>query len=450
MTFPQDFLWGAATSSYQIEGAAREDGRGECIWTRFSHTPGNVLNNDNGDRACDHYHLYKDDVQLMQDLGLQTYRFSISWPRVLPTGTGDANEAGLDFYDRLVDELLAANIIPFATLYHWDLPQALQDKGGWTNPAIVQWFKDYAALVCQRLGDRVKFWATHNEPWVVAFLGNMIGEHAPGYTDMPTALQVAHHLLVSHGETVPVIREHVPDAKVGIVLAQSERSPASDDPRDAEAVRLSEVAGGNRWFLDPIFRGAYPADGVAVLRDHLDGIDLEAVSVAKAPLDFLGVNYYFRMIFGVNDEGQPHPPKIHPNPEAEHTEMGWEVYPDGLYNVLTSIHNDYGPIDMYITENGAAFDDPEPANGVVEDPHRQHYLETHFAAAERAIADGVPLKGYYVWSLLDNFEWAFGYERRFGIVHVDFETLQRTPKRSALFYRDWIASKTKQKTPLGE
>lgn len=441
MTFPQDFLWGAATSSYQIEGAALEDGRGECIWTRFSHTPGKVLNDDNGDRACDHYHLYKDDVRLMKDLGLHAYRFSISWPRVLPTGVGHPNKAGLDFYDRLIDELLAAGIKPFATLYHWDLPQALQDKGGWTNPDSVQWFMDYASLVAGRLGDRVKFWATHNEPWVLAFLGNLTGEHAPGYTDMQTALQVAHHLLLSHGKTVPVLRNCVQDAQVGVVLAQSERTPANDTPQDAQAVRLSEAAGGNRWFLDPIFKGAYPADGAEVLREQLEGIDLSAVSVAKEPIDFLGINYYFRMIFGANDDGQPYPPKLHPNPEAEHTAMGWEVYPKGLYNVLTSIHEEYGPIDMYITENGAAFPDPEPQDDVVEDPRRQRYLEEHFAAAERAIEAGVPLKGYFVWSLLDNFEWAFGYERRFGIVHVDFETLKRTPKRSALFYRDWIASK---------
>lgn len=440
MAFPKDFLWGAATSSYQIEGAALEDGRGECIWTRFSHTPGKVLNGDTGDRACDHYHLYKDDVQLMQDLGLQTYRFSISWPRVMPTGYGEANEAGLDFYDRLIDELLAADIMPFATLYHWDLPQSLQDQGGWTNPDIVKYFADYTALMCHRLGDRVKYWATHNEPWVFTFLGNLTGEHAPGLQDLPTTLKVAHHVLLSHGKAVPIIRECVADAKVGIVLAQSERTPYSDSEEDKKALRLSEAAGGNRWFLDPLFKGAYPADGVEILQDYMQGIVLEEVAAAKEPIDFLGINYYFRMFYGVNDDGELYPPKIYPNEQAEHTQMGWEIYPQGLYNILTSIHAQYGPIDMYITENGAAFVDPEPSNGVVEDPKRQRYLEEHFAAAERAIADGVPLKGYFVWSFLDNFEWAYGYDRRFGIIHVDFDTLKRTPKRSALFYRDWIAS----------
>lgn len=444
MTFPKDFLWGAATSSYQIEGAALEDGRGECIWTRYAHTPGMVLNGDTGDRACDHYHLYKEDVQLMKDIGLQTYRFSISWPRVLPLGIGEPNEAGLDFYDRLVDELLAADIMPNATLYHWDLPQALQDKGGWTNPDIVRWFADYAALMCNRLGDRVKFWATHNEPWVVSFVGNEQGRHAPGNTDRNTAFKVAHYLLLSHGAAVPVIRDMVPDAQVGIVLSQVARTPATDDPLDAQAVRMSEEAGGNRWFLDPLMKGHYPVDGAEALQPYLDGIDLDEVSSAKQPLDFLGINYYFRLIYSANDEGKAFPPKEVRNESAERTKMDWEIYPDGLYEVLTLIHNDYGPIDLYVTENGAAFDDVEPVDGIVEDPRRQTYLATHFAAAERAVNEGVPLKGYYVWSFLDNFEWGFGYDRRFGIIHVDFETLTRTPKRSALFYRDWIANHKSQ------
>ena len=440
MPFPKDFLWGSATSSYQVEGAALEDGRGECIWTRFSHTPNMVEDGHTGDRACDHYHLYKEDVQLMQDLGLQTYRFSISWPRVMPLGIGATNEAGLDFYDRLVDELLAANIIPNATLYHWDLPQALQDNGGWTNPEIVEQFADYTAVVCKRLGDRVKFWATLNEPWVVAFVGNLFGRHAPGITDRATALKVAHHLMLAHGNAVPVIREHVPDAQVGIVLDLGDRTPASDDPLDIEATRLAELAGGNRWFFECVFNGAYPQAGVEILAEDLAGIDLDAVSAAKVSLDWLGLNYYSRQIIGANDDGSTFPPKFHRNDDAEHTTMDWEVYPEGLFNVLTMIHDEYGPIDMYVTENGAAFVDPAPENDVVEDPRRQNYLETHFAAAERAIEAGVPLKGYFVWSLMDNFEWGFGYNQRFGIIHVDFETLKRTPKRSALFYRDWIAS----------
>lgn len=442
MAFPKDFLWGAATSSYQIEGAALEDGRGECIWHRFSHTPGKVMNNDNGDRACDHYHLYADDVKLMKELGLQAYRFSVSWPRVIPQGTGAANPAGLDFYDRLVDELLAANIIPYLTLYHWDLPQALQDRGGWENPAIIQWFSEYTDLMTRRLGDRVKYWATHNEPWVAAFLGHHIGIHAPGKTSWPAAFKAAHHLLLSHGAAIPIIRQNVPDSYAGIVLDQAERTPASDDPADIEAAHLSGVAGGHRWFLDPLFRGHYPADGVRHLEAELKDIDLDAVQAACVPIDFLGINYYMRLVFAANEDGKPFPPRIIPQPNAPMTQMEWEVFPDGLYNLLTDIHQNYGPIDLYVTENGAAYPDPAPVNGVIEDPERAAYLQQHFAAAERAIADGVSLKGYFVWSFLDNFEWAYGYDRRFGIVHVDFDSLVRTPKRSALWYKDWIAAHT--------
>ncbi len=440
MTFPKDFLWGSATSSYQIEGAALEDGRGECIWHRFSHTPGKVFNDDNGDVACDHYHRYADDVKLMQDLGLHAYRFSVSWPRVIPQGTGATNLTGLDFYDRLADELLAADIVPFLTLYHWDLPQALQDRGGWTNPEIVGWFADYADVVSRRLGDRVKSWTTHNEPWVAAFLGHNTGDHAPGLKHLPTALKVAHHLLLAHGAAAPVLRQNVPNGQVGIVLDQAERTPASDSPADIEAAYLSGVAGGHRWFLDPLFRGHYPPAGVRHLEAELADIDLDAVAAACVPIDFLGINYYFRMMFAANEDGTSFPPRIIPQPDAPHTQMGWEIFPDGLYNLLGFIHENYGPIDLYITENGAAFEDGSPIDGVIEDTDRVSYLQQHFAAAERAIADGVQLKGYFVWSFLDNFEWAYGYDRRFGIVHVDFDSLVRTPKRSALWYKDWIAA----------
>ncbi len=436
MNFPNDFLWGSATASYQVEGAANEDGRSESIWDRFSRTPGKVFNGDTGDVACNHYHLYREDVKLMAELGLQAYRFSIAWPRVLPAGTGAVNAAGLDFYDRLVDALLEANIRPFATLYHWDLPQVLQDQGGWENPDSVQWFVDYTRVVTERLGDRVKDWMTINEPWVVAFLGNFIGHHAPGKHDMRAALHVAHHLLIAHGQAVPVIRNNVPDAEAGIVLNLNYIDAASSSEADQQAARRVEGL-NNRWFLDPVFKGQYPADVVEFLGEALSGIDLDAVSVAAVPTDFLGINYYTRNMFAHVDSqpGQFQPVR----PEHDrYTVMDWEIYPEGLRNILVQVHEDYGPDVIYITENGAAFDDPQPQNGVVEDPERVDYLRIHFEAAAESIAQGVPLKGYFVWSLLDNFEWAFGYSKRFGIVYVDFETQQRVPKRSALYLQQVI------------
>lgn len=438
MRFPDDFLWGAATSSYQVEGAALEDGRGECIWTRFSHAPGNTYNGDTGDVACDHYHRYRQDVALMAELGLQAYRFSISWPRVIPQGTGATNPAGLDFYDRLVDELLAHHIEPFATLYHWDLPQALQDRGGWENPDSIGWFCDYAALMTQRLGDRVRHWITQNEPWVVAFLGHYFGRHAPGKRDLAAACRVAHNVLLSHGAAAPLIRQHVPQARVGITLDLIDIQPASSSPEDVAAAQR-EDGFRNRWFLDPVFRGRYPDDIVGRLGTALEGIDLTSVSQAAVPLDFLGINYYSRNVVAASPYGllntQPVPMNGRP-----HTSMGWEVYPEGLYHVLVRVTHEYGPPALYVTENGAAFDDPPPVDGVVEDPQRQAYLEAHCQACEQAIAQGVPLKGYFAWSLMDNFEWAEGYRMRFGLVYVDFATLERIPKRSALYYRDLIAA----------
>lgn len=439
MAFPKDFIWGAATSCYQIEGAALEDGRGECIWHRFSHTPGMVLNGDTGDTACDHYHRYEEDIQLMKELGLQAYRFSISWPRVLPQGIGAANEQGLDFYDRLIDTLLDAGITPFATLYHWDLPQVLQDKGGWENPDSINWFVEYTRLITYRLGDRVKNWATFNEPWVVAFVGNKEGRHAPGKTDNRAALKVAHHLLLSHGAAIPVIRATVPDAYAGIVITASADHTYSESEADRKAQQLRrEMA--HLWFLTPLYKGHYPAYAVEAQQHLLEGINLDAVKAANVPIDMMGLNYYTRRVFKANEDGNPYPPQQVPVDGAPHTEMEWEIYPDGLYEVLMELNTNFDLPDMYITENGAAFADPEPHNGVVKDPDRVEYLRGHFAAAERAIADGVPLKGYFVWSLMDNFEWGWGYGKRFGIIHVDFETQQRTFKQSANFYKDWIAN----------
>jgi beta-glucosidase len=441
-SFPHDFVWGAATASFQIEGAARDDGRGESVWDRFAATPGKVHNGDSGEIACDFYHRYRDDVALMSDLGLGAFRFSIAWPRVLPAGRGRINEAGLDFYDRLVDELLAREIEPFATLFHWDTPQALEDEGGWPVRATAEAFVEYTQAVVGRLGDRVRYWTTHNEPWVHAWIGHSWGEHAPGRTSEADAVAAAHHLLLSHGWAVQEIRRAAPDARVGITLNLAHAYPASETPED-EAATWQVDGEGNRWFLDPIFRGSYPAD--LLERNELvtpfvaDG-DLEAIS---APLDFLGVNNYFRFVVSSRPDG----PHMERNPEAQETDMGWEVYPDGLHRLLVRVAHDYSPPAIYVTENGAAFGDVRVHDGRVHDPERTAYLESYIAAVSRAIADGAPVKGYFVWSLLDNFEWAYGYSKRFGIVYIDYPTLERVPKDSFYWYRDFIASRPRAPRP---
>ncbi|MCZ7546107.1 MAG: GH1 family beta-glucosidase [Anaerolineae bacterium] len=438
--FPDGFLWGAATASYQIEGAWEADGKGESIWDRFSHTPGKVQDGDTGDVACDHYHRYAEDVALMRGLGLKAYRFSISWPRVIPDGKGAVNEAGLDFYDRLVDALVEAGITPYVTLYHWDLPQALQDAGGWCSREVVGHFARYADVVSKRLGDRVKFWATHNEPWVVAKLGHYIGVHAPGITDLSACYQVAHHVLLSHGEAVPVLRANAGGAQVGIVLNLSPVDPASASPANQTAARRHDGY-LNRWYLDALFKGTYPDDMSAILDEIGVAVPVQAGDMAKisAPIDFLGVNYYTRDVVCDDPDGAFPFTSPGPRENAEFTEMGWEVYPEGLYRLLKCVHQDYSPAALYVTENGAAIADA-PTGDAVHDPRRIAYLRAHFKAIHRAIGEGVPLKGYFVWSLLDNFEWAFGYSKRFGIVYVDYEDGQRRiPKDSAHFYREVIA-----------
>jgi beta-glucosidase len=434
-TFPPDFLWGTATASYQIEGAAHEDGRGPSVWDRFCATPGKVRNGDSGERACDFYHRYPADIGLMRDLGRDAFRFSIAWPRILPRGRGPVNEAGLDFYDRLVDELLEHEIEPFATLFHWDTPQALEDAGGWPSRATAEAFVDYTAAVARRLGDRVSHWITHNEPWVHAWIGHSSGQHAPGRTSERDAVAAAHHLLLSHGWAAEVIRAASPDARVGITLDLAQVYSASENPED-EAAAWQIDGEGNRWFLDPIFLGAYPAD--LLERNELvapfvqDG-DLSTIS---APLDFLGVNNYSRFVVVAGTEG----PQIVRDSEAEHTDMGWEVYPDGLHEILIRVARDYAPRAIYVTENGAAFGDVRGHDGRVHDPERTAYLKSHIAAVSRAIGDGAPVQGYFVWSLLDNFEWHHGYSKRFGIVYIDYPTLERVPKDSFYWYRDFIAS----------
>jgi beta-glucosidase len=446
LQFPPSFVWGVATASYQIEGAAQEDGRGESIWDRFSHTPGKIEDGSTGDVATDHYHRWREDVRLMKDLGLQAYRFSIAWPRILPGGRGQVNQAGLDFYSRLVDELLESGIMPFATLYHWDLPQVLQDAGGWPARDTAEAYVEYANVVSRALGDRVKRWITHNEPWCASILSYQIGEHAPGWHDWPAALAAAHHLLLSHAWAVPVLRENSPGAEVGITLNFTMATPATDSEADTMAARMLDVY-FNRWFTDPLHKGMYPEDMIGAYQ--MQGVlppgelpfvrsgDMEAISVST---DFLGVNYYTRVVVdGSQSLTREH---VTPEPEpngVERTEMGWEVYPQGLHDLLVWLHNDYKPPKLYITENGVSYSDGPGADGRVRDERRIRYLRDHFAAARRAMDRGVPLAGYFVWSLMDNFEWAKGYKQRFGVVWVDYTTQERIPKDSALWYRQVIA-----------
>jgi beta-glucosidase len=432
-TFPPDFLWGAATAAYQIEGAAAADGRGESVWDRFSATPGKVRGGDTGSVACDFYHRYPDDIALMRDLGLDAFRFSISWPRILPEGRGRVNERGLDFYDRLVDALLAEGITPFPTLFHWDTPQALEDEGGWPARSTAEAFVEYVDVVTARLGDRITHWATHNEPWVVAWLGHAWGEHAPGRTSEAEAIAAAHHLLLAHGWAVERLRAAAPHAQVGIVLNLSHVDPASDSPADTDAQR--ELDGtANRWFLDPLFRGRYPDDLLERFAPPVRDGDLETIS---APIDFLGVNNYFRFVVRASSNGDL--PHLVRDPDAQVTDMGWEVYPDGLYKLLVRVVDDYGPPAIYVTENGAAYGDVRVHDGAVHDPERIAYLQSHVDAVGRARDTGAPIRGYFVWSFLDNFEWSLGYSKRFGIVYVDYPTLERVPKDSFDWYRAHIA-----------
>jgi beta-glucosidase len=442
--FPDRFVWGAATASYQIEGAVHADGRGASIWDTFSHTPGTVVNGDTGDVACDHYHRLEDDLDLMVDLGLRAYRFSIAWPRVIPDGVGQVNQAGLDFYDRLVDGLLARGITPFATLYHWDLPQALQDRGGWAHRDIVPAFADYTNAVVHRLGDRVVRWITHNEPWVVSFLGNYEGVHAPGGTDLGAALTVAHHLLVSHGTAVPVIRAGSPRCDVGITVNLGLGRARTDSPADLEAVRALDGY-ANRWFLDPLYGKGYPADMVERFGAAMPDVHDDDLDIIATPTDFLGINSYSPSVVtptAMPDNPLGFDPLTAPELVAagyEVTAMGWPIVPEAFGQLISRVTRDYAVPAIYITENGAAFDD-EVIDGRVDDPRRIDYLRRHLAALSMAIDEGAPVRGYFAWSLMDNFEWAFGYSKRFGLVHVDYETLERTPKASARWYHDTMSA----------
>ncbi|MEJ3404208.1 GH1 family beta-glucosidase [Rathayibacter sp. YIM 133350] len=469
LAFPDDFLFGSATASYQIEGAATEDGRGASIWDTFSHTPGKVWNGDTGDVADDHYHRLDEDLDLMKELGLQAYRFSIAWPRIQATGRGEANEAGLAFYERLVDGLIARGIRPIATLYHWDLPQALEDEGGWRNRETAYAFADYARIVGERLGDRITVWTTLNEPWCSAYLGYGSGVHAPGLTDALASLQAVHHLNLAHGLALQALKEVVTnDPGFSITLNLHVARP--EGPTGEEAVRrIDGVA--NRVFLDPLLNGRYPADVLEDTKEITDWSfvqpgDLEAITAV--PISLLGVNYYSTgrvqlwdgagaksQADGHKDaEGSPWPGaagevEFLPQP-GPYTEMGWNIEPAGLEDLLVSLHEEFPHVPLMVTENGAAFDDVVVEDGdsrAVHDLDRTDYLRRHFTAAHRAIERGVDLRGYQVWSFMDNFEWGYGYSKRFGIVRVDYDTLERLPKDSARWYAELIRTRSIPDTP---
>jgi len=431
-SFPRDFAWGAATAAYQIEGAWNEDGKGESIWDRFSHTPGRIETGETGDVACDHYHRWREDVALMQELGLKAYRFSISWPRILPEGRGHVNRAGIDFYSRLVEGLLAAGIEPFVTLYHWDLPQRLQEAGGWPARRTADAFADYADVVSRSLGDRVQQWMSINEPHISALIGYGEGRHAPGHRDQHEALAAAHHLLLAHGLAVPILRANSPGAKAGIAIDHHPQTPASSDPADEAAARFADGV-TNRWFLDPLAGRGYPDDIRGAYGDDMgfvrDG-DLDQIAV---PLDFIGINYYARNIAGARGHSSSTV-----SPSGEYTEMGWEVYPEGMFDTLTQVHSMYGFPALYITENGAAYADAVGPDRQVHDPRRISYLRRHIEQVHKVISLGIPVRGYFAWSLLDNFEWSFGTSKRFGLVYVDFETQERILKSSARWYQGLI------------
>lgn len=444
IVFPKNFIWGSATASYQIEGAWNKHGKGESTWDRFTHTPGKIRNNDNGDVANDHYNLWKKDIALMKKLGLQSYRFSIAWPRVLPNGRGKVNQKGIDFYSKLVDGLLKAGITPFATLNHWDIPQTLEDEGGWPVRSTGDAFVEFTDVITRALGDRVKSWITHNEPAVVAWLGYEIGVHAPGLKDPKLSLLAAHHLLVSHGQAMPVIRSNSKDAEAGITLNIGWKVPASNSRMDMDSARLDDGR-WFRWFADPVYGRGYPADMVEYftklggLPNGLDFVKPGDMETIATPTDFMGLNYYGRNLHRVDDPKND--PQIffpHPKTPEHWTEMDWENYPQGLTGVLSRVYFNYNPVKIYLTENGASYSTGPDEHGNVPDVHRTNYLRTHFEAAHRAIQAGVPLAGYFVWSLMDNFEWSFGYAQRFGIVWVNFETQERILKDSAKWYKTVI------------
>lgn len=435
LVFPDGFLWGAATASYQIEGAATEGGRKPSIWDTFSHTPGKTVNGETGDVAIDHYHRWRDDIGIMKEIGIKAYRFSIAWPRILPDGRGHVNAEGVRFYSDLVDGLLEAGIEPWVTMFHWDLPQVLDDEGGWANREILSAWDEYVEAITSALGDRVKNWITINEPWVISILGHAWGIHAPGRKDMREALAVAHSLNLAHGRAVNIVRKNVPDGKVGITLNLSHIYADSDSDEDRAAARKADGF-SNRWFLDPVMEGRYPEDMWESYGDLVPEIRDGDMELASVQTDFLGINSYNPQYvkhdpnepFGVGMVDRGH----------EKTSVGWPVDPQGFEDLLVRVQKDYDPPVIIVTENGSAWDD-EVIGGTIRDERRINYLRGHLNAAHRAIAQGTKLKGYFAWSLFDNYEWAEGYAKRFGITYVDYETQERIIKESGRYYADVIA-----------
>ncbi len=438
VAFLEGFVWGCATASYEIEGAWDEDGKGESIWDRFCHTPGHVREGDTGDVACDHYHRYRQDVALMKELGLQGYRFSISWPRIFPSGKGEVNQKGLDFYSRLVDELLAAGITPFPTLYHWDLPQALQDEGGWENRETARHFAEYAVTVVEHLGDRVKQWLIFNEPWVFTIAGYMAGIHPPGLRDPAKALRTTHVASLAQGLAARAMRATGKVEGLGTAFSMGGADPASDSEEDRAAAER-HFRFNNLWFLEPVQNGRYPDAYPGGMDPDRLGVEPGDMETVQAPLDFIGINLYSRTVIA-NHPDDPNlgirPVNV---PDVERTEMGWEVYPQAIHDVIARVWKDYRR-PIYITENGCSYSDGPDERGVVDDQRRISFYERYLAEVARAIDEGADVRGYYAWSLMDNFEWTLGYSQRFGIVHVDYETQRRTIKQSGYWYRDVIAN----------
>jgi len=438
--FPDGFIWGAATAAYQIEGAWNEDGRGESTWDHFSHLPYRTLNGDNGDVACDHYHRMPDDVKILKDLGIKNYRFSTSWSRVMPTGQGAPNPKGLDFYNRLVDQLLQAGIRPLVTLNHWDMPQALEEKGGWVNRDTTDRFVEYAEVMFKKLGDRVDLWATHNEPFVVAFMGYAFGVFPPGISDYSKGYQAGHHLLLSHGKAVKLFRQGGFKGQIGIVLNSDWHTPATPSQADQEACQRAFEANPG-FFLDPLFKGSYPQElikWIGPMQPHIQSGDMELI---KNSTDFLGINHYTstRYSYSIHGGTLKYSGKRLIAPGMGATDMGWGIYPAGMKNLLLDLKEKYNNPPIFICENGCAMPDQVGPDGSVNDVRRVAYLRNYISAAHDAIQAGANLKGYFVWSLMDNYEWTSGYGKRFGIVYVDYATQKRTPKKSAHWYSAVIA-----------
>lgn len=435
--FSNDFLWGTATSAYQIEGAVSVDGRGESIWDRFCAQPGTIRDGSSGAVACDHYHHWQEDLDIAKNLGTNAYRFSISWPRIFPGADATPNPAGLEFYSRLVDGMLERGLQPWATLYHWDLPQYIQDQGGWAARDTVHAFVKFADVMTKLLGDRVKHWITHNEPWCTAMLGHAEGIHAPGIKDFKMALQVCHHVLLSHGLAAPIIRANIYDANVGLALNLHPVSAATEKAEDQAAAQLHDGL-RNRWYLDPLYGRGYPADVWNALGDFAPTMEAGDLDTIAAATDFLGVNFYFPERVEHALGASPLNLRLVDAGEVERTAFGWEVAPEGMTSLLKRIQDEYKPAAIYITENGATYDDHIEADGQIHDELRRNYLIRHLVAIREAIHLGCQVKGYFLWSLLDNFEWAEGCSRRFGITYVDFTTQRRTPKQSGTWYRNFL------------